>query len=157
MQHCWPLKTISCKRVPPTHTSPHDFWQESGHAVSTFDKNSWKWQINGSIFSTACHWCDSKCYSNEAVIIVKLRGSIHRKRKGEGKGGVRGQELKVIRLTSSTCWRLGCPSTMAWIIPVSWNKGNGENKNKEISDNTKKNGFFPCSSHWYCKILLCCI
>lgn len=91
--------------------------------------NSWRWQINGSIISAVCHQCDSKCYSNEAVIIVKLRGSILskggcRERDEEETTGpeVRVWELKVTLLTSSTCWRLGCPSTMPWIIPVSWNR-----------------------------------
>lgn len=46
--------------------------------------NSWRWQINGSILSAACHQRDSKCYSNEAVIIVKLRGSILSKGRVQG-------------------------------------------------------------------------
>lgn len=61
------------------------YWQEFGYLVSTLDMNSWRWQINGSILSAACHQCDSKCYSNEAVIIVKLRGSILSKGRVQGR------------------------------------------------------------------------
>lgn len=76
------------------------YWQEFGYLVSTLDMNSWRWQINGSIISAVCHQCDSKCYSNEAVIIVKLRGSILSKGRVQGKRWrgdykTRGQSLKT--------------------------------------------------------------
>lgn len=61
------------------------YWQEFGYLVSTLDMSSWKWQINGSILSAVCHRRDSKCYSNEAVIIVKLRGSILSKGRVQGR------------------------------------------------------------------------
>lgn len=76
------------------------YWQEFGYLVSTLDMNSWRWQINGSIISAVCHQCDSKCYSNEAVIIVKLRGSILSKGRVQGKRWrgdyrTRGQSLRT--------------------------------------------------------------
>lgn len=61
------------------------YWQEFRYLVSTLDMNSWRWQINGSILPAVCHQRDSKCYSNEAVIIVKLRGSILSKGRVQGK------------------------------------------------------------------------
>lgn len=76
------------------------YWQEFGYLVSTLDMNSWRWQINGSIISAVCHRCDSKCYSNEAVIIGKLRGSILSKGRVQGKRWrgdyrTRGQSLRT--------------------------------------------------------------